>query len=79
MYNRAVKSLVLVPEMQRTDHGNEIAIMAASHCTLRQNADAHRCGTSLGNQSIENFWLHFRRTFTSCLVNILKKRLAKGH
>ena len=42
MYNRAVKSLVLVPEMQRTDHGNEIAIMAASHCTLRQNADAHR-------------------------------------
>lgn len=40
MYNRAVKSLVLVPEMQRTDHGNEIAIMTASHCTLRQNADA---------------------------------------
>ena len=60
-----VQSLELVPEMLRTDHGNEAGVVAADHCTLRQNVDAHRHGISVANQGIENFWSHFRRTFTS--------------
>ena len=65
VYIRAVQSLELVPEMLRTDHGNEAGVVAADHCTLRQNVDAHRHGISVANQGIENFWSHFRRTFTS--------------
>ena len=65
MFIRAMQSLGLVPEMLRTDDGNETGVMAAAHCILRQNADAHRYGTSVANQRIENFWSHFRRTFTS--------------
>ena len=78
VYLRAVQSLGLVPEMLRTDHGNETGVMAAAHCTLRQNADAHRYGTSVANQRIENFWSHFRRTFTSWLVNFLKQMVDEG-
>ena len=78
MYIRALQSLGLVPEMLRTDHGNETGVMAAAHCTLRQNADAHRYGTSVANQRIENFWSHFRRTFTSWLVNFFKQMVDEG-
>ena len=73
VYLRAVQSLGLVPEMLRTDHGNKTGVMAAAQCTLRQNADAHRYGTSVANQRIENFWSHFRRTFTSWLVNFPRR------
>ena len=54
VYIRAVQSLGLVPEMLRTDPGNETGVMAAAHCTLRQNADAHKYGTS-----VVTFSLHF--------------------
>ena len=33
MYLRAVKSLGLVSEMLRIEHGNEARVMAAAHCT----------------------------------------------
>ena len=72
VYIRAVQSLELVPEMLRTDHGNEAGVMAAAHCTLRLNVDAYRYGISVANQRIEKFWSHFRRTFTSWLVNFFK-------
>ena len=78
MYIRAVQSLGLVPEMLRTDHGNETGIMAAINCTLRQNADMHRYGTSVANQRIENFWSHFRCTFTGRLVNFFKQMVDEG-
>ena len=42
--------------LQEEDHGNDTGVMAVAHCTLRQNADAHRYGTSVANQRIENFW-----------------------
>ena len=47
MYFRAVQSLGLVPDMLRSDRGNEIGVMAAAHCTLRQNPDAHRYRTTV--------------------------------
>ena len=72
VYIRAVQCLELVPEMLRTDHGNEAGVMAAAHCTLRLNVDAYRYGISVANQRIEKFWSHFRRTFTSWLVNFFK-------
>ena len=78
MYIRAVQSLGLVPKMLRTDHGNKTGIMTAVHCTLRQNADTYRYGTSVANQRIENFWSHFRCTFTSWLA-FLNKWLTKGY
>ena len=47
MYVRAVKPLGLVPDMLRIEHGNEARVMVAAHCTLRQNPDANRYGTSV--------------------------------
>ena len=64
--------------MLRTDHGNETGFIAAAHYTLRQNADAHRYGTTVANQHIENFCSHFRRTFTSWLVNFFKQMVDEG-
>ena len=72
MYIRAVQSLGLVPEMLRTDHGNEAGVMTAAHCIFRQNADVNMYVTSVANQRIENLWSHFRRTSTSWLVNFFK-------
>ena len=72
VYIRAVQSLGLVPEMLRTDHGNEVDVMTAAHCTFRQNADANMYVTSVANQRIENLWSHFRRTSTSWLVKFFK-------
>ena len=46
--------------------------MAASHCAVRQNVHAHRYGTSVANQGIENFWSHLPRIFTSLLVNFFQ-------
>ena len=42
--------------MLSTDHGNETGVVAAAHCTMRQNADAQRYGTSVANQRIEHVW-----------------------
>ena len=78
MYIRVVQPLGLVPEMLRTDHGNETGVMAAAHCILKQNADAHRYETSVANQRIENFWSHFCRTFTSWPVNFFKQMIDEG-
>ena len=63
--------------MLKTDHWNESGVMAAAHCTLRQNFDAHRYGTSVANKCIENLWSHFRRTSTTCLIYIFKQMVDK--
>ena len=78
MYVKVAKSLKLVPEMLRTDHGNETGVMTAAHCRLRQNTDAHRYRISVAKLRIENFWSHFRRTFTSWLVNFFKQMVDEG-
>ena len=67
MYIRAVQSLILVPEMLRSDRRNEAGIMAVVHSAMRLNPDANRFGTSFANKRIGNLWSHFRRTFTRWL------------
>ena len=49
MYVKAVKLLGLVPDMLRIEHGKEARVMVAAHCTLRENPDADRYGTSVEN------------------------------
>ena len=78
MYFRAVQSLGLVPDMLRSDRGNETGVMAAAHCTLRQNPDAHRYRTTAANQRIEKLSSHFCCTFTSWLVNFFKQKVDEG-
>ena len=78
IYIRPVQSPELVPAMPRTDHGNETGVMADAHCTLRQNFDAQRFGRSVANQRIENLYSHFRRTFTSWVVNFFKQMVDEG-
>ena len=78
IYIRAVQSPELVPDMLKTDHGNETGVMTDAHCTRRQNIDAQRYGTSVANQCIENLCSNFRRTFTSCVVNFFKQMVDKG-
>ena len=78
MYVMATKSLKLVPEMLRTDHGNKTGVMTAAHCRLRQNTDAHRYRISVAKLRIENFWSHFRRSFTSWLISFFKQMVHEG-
>ena len=78
IYIRPAQSPELVPDTLRTDHGNETGVMADVHCTLRQNVDAQRYGTSVANQRIEKLCSHFRRTFTNWVVNFFKQMVDEG-
>ena len=77
-YLKAVKNIKCIPSVLRTDHGTENGIMAAAQCTLAQDKDAHRWGTSVANQRIENFWSHFRRGFADWLIDFFKSLVEDG-
>ena len=51
---RLVKENYVCPKLVRTDCGTENGIIAAMQCTLTNNENGHRYGTSVANQRIEN-------------------------
>lgn len=65
--------------MLRTDCGTETGLMAALHCFLHQNSDAHRFVKSVANQRIENWWSHLRKHYTSWLISFFKGLVFDGH
>jgi len=67
------------PRLVRTDPGTENVVIASLQCYLRANHvddlagdKAHRYGGSTGNQRIECWWSHLKRSRTSWWINFFK-------
>ena len=68
----------LVPEILRTDCGNENCLMAGIQCKLANNTNVYRYGPSISNQRIENFWSHFKQIYLSWTIDFFKDLVATG-
>ena len=67
-----------MPDILRTDCGNENCLMAGIQCKFANNTDAHRYGSSISNQRIENFWSHFKRIYLPWAIDFFKDLVATG-
>ena len=74
----AIKQTGFSPRLLRTDAGTENGIMAGIQCYIADNIDAHRYGTSPSNQRVENWWSHFRRGYSSWVINHFKEMVDTG-
>lgn len=68
----------ICPRVLRTDHGTENGLMAGIHCTIYQDATAHKYGSSVTNQRIENWWSSLRKRYTGWLIDLFKRKIANG-
>ena len=66
----AVKKFKFCPNLLRTGAGTENGIMASIQCALRENMAAHKYGSSIANQRIENWWSSMRRLPSGESVNL---------
>ena len=73
-----VLKLKVCPNLLRTDHGTETGIMATIQCVLQQDVKAHRFGTSVTNQRIENWWSHCKAGYTAWVINFFKDLVNDG-
>ena len=65
----AVKEFGFFPNLLRTDAGTENGIIVSIQCALRENTAAHKYGSSVANQGIENWWSSMRRSYTGSLIS----------
>ena len=77
-YIETIKELGFCPKLLRTDAGTENGLMASIHCVLCNSLTAHKYGTSVANQRIENWWSTLRRSYTGWLIDFFKARIAEG-
>ena len=62
----------LVPDILKTDCGNENCLLAGIQFKLANNTDAHRYASSISNQRTEHFWSHFKRIYLSWAIDFFK-------
>ena len=74
----ALTEFGLFPCLVRTDCGTENGIMAGIQCSLANDVQAHRYGTSPSNQRIENWWSHFRRGYSGWVIDYFKEMVDDG-
>ena len=74
----ALKSHKVCPNLLRTDCGTENGIMASFQSLIYNNVDAHRYGTSQSNVRIENLWSHYKRTYTTWIIEYFKNMVNNG-
>ena len=67
-----------MPDILKTDCGNENCLMTGIQCKFANNTGAHRYGSSISNQRIENFWSHFKRIYLSWAIDFFKDLVATG-
>ena len=67
-----MKKMGFFPQYLRTDCGAENGIIAGIQCLFLVSEDAHRYGSSISNQRIENWWSHIRKGFTDWLIEFFK-------
>ena len=64
--------------MLRTDSGTENGIIATMQCLLGNSMLAHRYGSSIANQRIENWWSTLRRSYTGWVIDFFKSKVVEG-
>ena len=72
-YIETVKKMGFCPQYLQTDCGTENGIIAGIQCLFLMSEDAHRYGSSISNQRIENWWSHMRKGFTNWLIEYFKE------
>lgn len=77
-YLKTVEEQNLCPRKFRTDAGTENVIAAALHCTIHGDINAHRFGSSITNQRIENWWSSLRRRYSGWVIDFFKKKVDYG-
>ena len=77
LYLEAIKKEI-IPRLLRTDAGTENGTTAAIHCALHENINAHKYGSSVSNQRIENWWSSLRRTYTGWVIDFFKRKIDNG-
>ena len=77
-YLNAITEFGLCPRLLQTDCRTENGIVAAMHCLLMSNVKAHRYGPSTSNQRIENLWSHYKRGYTSWVIDYFKDLVDSG-
>ena len=68
----ALKENKICPDLLKTDCGTENGIMASMQSFFHNDSHAHRYGASHSNQRIENLWSHYKRTYTTWIINFFK-------
>ena len=68
----------LVPDILRTDCGNENCLYVGIQCKLANSTDARRSRSSIHNQRIENFWSRFNRIYFSWAIDFFKDLAVTG-
>lgn len=72
------------PLLVRSDYGTENGIIAGMQCFFRSDnvpfsgEPAHRYGSPTGNQRVENWWSHFRKSMASWWIKFFKDLVDNG-
>ena len=69
----------VVPDILKTDCGNENCLKAGIQGKLANNTDANMYGSSIHNQRIEHFSSHFKRIYLSWAIDFFKDLVATGN
>ena len=77
-YLRAIKEQGLAPNLLKTDCGSENGDIAAVHCFLTGSNSSHKYGASQANEQIENWWSHFKRSFSTWVIDYFKQLVHDG-
>ena len=75
---RATKDQGLCLNLPRTECGSENGDIAAVYCFLTRNNLSYGYGASHANQRIENWWSHFKRSFSAWVIDYLKQLVHEG-
>ena len=78
LYLRAVKEHGVCLNLLKTGCGFENVEMVGLQCYLTKNLSSHRYDASHPNQRIENWWSHFRRSFSGWAIDHFKELVHDG-
>ena len=78
LYWRAIKEQSLCPKILKTDCRSENGDFTPVHCFLTGSNLSHRYGASHSNQRIENWWTHFKNSFSTCIIGYFKQLVDDG-
>ena len=78
LYLRAIKEHGVFLTLLKTDCRFENADLAGLQCYLTKNFSLRRYGASHSNQIIENWWSHFRCSFSDWAIDHFKELVHDG-
>ena len=74
----AIATFQKCPQFLQTDCGTENGLAAGIQCAILNDIRAHRYGSSPSNQRIENWWSHFKRGYSSWIIDFFKQLVHDG-